>query len=203
MSSVWSALSPEVLSGSHVQWFSVWFQVMGTYYLKQCRFAAYPLGCIDPASFLGQLDHSILTDAFSLSLFLSPCTFCLCAFFILESITLQHWLWKASVWQLLLSSPEEQWIHLEMHRPSGFFFFFLADLCSRLAHKLHCNHFQKCNLCGNITKTKLTVCNARNIGKNIYIFSWGWGFIWMRLWRDLTVFRKVSMAFSFPLTFAY
>lgn len=89
MSWVWSALSPEVLSGSQVQCFSVWFQVMGTYYLKQCRFAAYPLGCIDPASSLGQLDHSILTDAFTLSPSLPPTLHVLpCAFFILESIML-------------------------------------------------------------------------------------------------------------------
>jgi len=29
--------------------------------------------------------------------------------------------------------------------------FILADLYSGLVHKLHCNRFSKCNLCGNIT----------------------------------------------------
>lgn len=34
-----------------------------------------------------------------------------------------------------------------------FHFFILADLCSGLAHKLHCNNFTKCHLCGNFTKS--------------------------------------------------
>lgn len=34
-----------------------------------------------------------------------------------------------------------------------FFVFILADLYSGLVHKLHCNHYPKCNFCGNITKS--------------------------------------------------
>lgn len=55
------------------------------------------------------------------------------------------------LFQVILSFPS---LRLEKNQSSSpiDFFIFLADHISGVVHKLHCDHFAKCNLCGIITK---------------------------------------------------